>query len=192
MLFLVAFLWLYVCSLKYLIIFKIWYDEIKKMINHHPLDIYKEDVLNSPNRVFVVGDIHGKYNLLKEGLEENKITENDFLIFAGDLINKGDDSIKVLDFVLTRPNTLCLYRNHESSFILVVDDTEKKRLDENGYKKEKLKDNLIIKGNNLLGLHSLVSKMAGTIDVIYIDPPYYFNETKKADAFAYNSNFKLS
>ena len=85
----------------------VWWN--KKIINHHPLDIYKEDISKSQNRVFVVGDIHGKYDLLKEGLEENKITENDFLIFAGDLINKGDDSIKVLDFVLTRPNTLCLY-----------------------------------------------------------------------------------
>nr|WP_284676095.1 site-specific DNA-methyltransferase [Neisseria subflava] len=28
--------------------------------------------------------------------------------------------------------------------------------------------------------------------MIYIDPPYYFNETKPTDTFNYNSNFKLS
>lgn len=65
-------------------------------------------------------------------------------------------------------------------------------IDENGFEKQKLKDNLLIKGNNLLGLHSLVRRLSGSIDVIYIDPPYYFNDTKAADSFAYNSNFKLS
>lgn len=65
-------------------------------------------------------------------------------------------------------------------------------IDENGIEKEKLKDNLLIKGNNLLGLHSLARRLSGSIDVIYIDPPYYFNNTKSSDSFAYNSNFKLS
>lgn len=55
-----------------------------------------------------------------------------------------------------------------------------------------IKENLIIKGNNLLALHSLKSEFAGKIKLIYIDPPYYFNGTKADDAFAYNSNFKLS
>ena len=55
-----------------------------------------------------------------------------------------------------------------------------------------IKENLIIKGNNLLVLHSLKSQFKGQVKLIYIDPPYYFNATKKEDAFAYNSNFKLS
>lgn len=53
-------------------------------------------------------------------------------------------------------------------------------------------DNLIIKGNNLLALHSLRKKYAGRVKLIYIDPPYYFNKSKAADSFSYNSNFKLS
>ena len=53
-------------------------------------------------------------------------------------------------------------------------------------------DNLIIKGNNLLALHSLKEEFTGKIKLIYIDPPYYFNESKATDSFAYNSNFKLS
>jgi adenine-specific DNA-methyltransferase len=60
--------------------------------------------------------------------------------------------------------------------------------DENGL----IKENLIIKGNNLLALHSIKSEFAGKIKLIYIDPPYYFEKDKKEDAFAYNSNFKLS
>ena len=53
-------------------------------------------------------------------------------------------------------------------------------------------DNLIIKGNNLLALHSLKKRFAGKVKLIYIDPPYYFTKKKKEDTFPYNSNFKLS
>ncbi|HFD1814872.1 TPA: DNA methyltransferase [Enterococcus hirae] len=53
-------------------------------------------------------------------------------------------------------------------------------------------DNLIIKGNNLLALHSLKERYAGKVKCVFIDPPYYFNNSKPADTFAYNSNFKLS
>lgn len=53
-------------------------------------------------------------------------------------------------------------------------------------------DNLIIKGNNLLALSSLLEKYRGKVKSVIIDPPYYFNATKSSDAFQYNSNFKLS
>lgn len=53
-------------------------------------------------------------------------------------------------------------------------------------------DNLIIKGNNLLALHSLKREFEGKVKLIYIDPPYYFKDTKPEDTFLYNSNFKLS
>jgi adenine-specific DNA-methyltransferase len=50
-----------------------------------------------------------------------------------------------------------------------------------------LKDNLIIKGNNLLSLHSLLKKYRGKIRVIYIDPPY--NPDSKSNTFCYNNSF---
>lgn len=53
-------------------------------------------------------------------------------------------------------------------------------------------DNLIIKGNNLLALASLLKRYEGKIKCIYIDPPYYFSANRDEDTFAYNSNFKLS
>ncbi len=51
-----------------------------------------------------------------------------------------------------------------------------------------IKDNLIIKGNNLLALHSLKSEFAGKVKLIYIDPPYNTGN----DSFAYNDNFNHS
>lgn len=52
-------------------------------------------------------------------------------------------------------------------------------------------DNLIIKGNNLIALHSLKKRYKGSVKVIYIDVPYYFRKNI-GDAFQYNSNFKMS
>ncbi|WP_210136612.1 site-specific DNA-methyltransferase, partial [Staphylococcus sp. GDK8D68P] len=53
-------------------------------------------------------------------------------------------------------------------------------------------DNLILKGNNLIALHSLKKRYFKSIKGIFIDPPYYFNKIKPKDSFQYNSNFKLS
>ena len=41
-----------------------------------------------------------------------------------------------------------------------------------GLPKDTITDNLIIKGNNLLVLHSLLKEFRGKVKLIYIDPPY--------------------
>ncbi|WP_312299733.1 site-specific DNA-methyltransferase [Chryseobacterium sp.] len=56
--------------------------------------------------------------------------------------------------------------------------------DENGT----ITDNLIIKGNNLLALHSLKKEFAGKVKLIYIDPPYNTGN----DSFQYNDSFNES
>ena len=58
------------------------------------------------------------------------------------------------------------------------------RTDEKG----DIKDNLIIKGNNLLALHSLKKRFAGRVKLIYIDPPYNIGN----DSFGYNDRFNHS
>ncbi|WP_261307423.1 site-specific DNA-methyltransferase, partial [Neisseria meningitidis] len=49
-------------------------------------------------------------------------------------------------------------------------------------------ENLIIKGNNLIALHSLAKQFRGKIKLIYIDPPY----NTETDSFAYNDKFNRS
>lgn len=51
-----------------------------------------------------------------------------------------------------------------------------------------MNDNYIIKGNNLLSLHSLLKKYEGKIKLIYIDPPYNTGN----DTFGYNDKFNRS
>lgn len=52
----------------------------------------------------------------------------------------------------------------------------------------KSNDNLIIKGNNLIVLHSLKKRYAGKVKLIYIDPPYNTGN----DGFGYNDRFSYS
>lgn len=51
-----------------------------------------------------------------------------------------------------------------------------------------ISENLIIKGNNLLVLHSLKEQFRGQVKLIYIDPPYNTGN----DSFGYNDNFNHS
>lgn len=51
-----------------------------------------------------------------------------------------------------------------------------------------MNDNFIIKGNNLLVLHSLLKKYEGEIQLIYIDPPFNTGN----DTFKYNDSFNHS
>jgi adenine-specific DNA-methyltransferase len=75
--------------------------------------------------------------------------------------------------------------------------TQLKRIDKNGEKeltkfnkneKGDVTDNLIIKGNNLLGLHSLKRNFSNKVKLIYIDPPY----NTGSDSFGYNDKFNHS
>ena len=49
-------------------------------------------------------------------------------------------------------------------------------------------ENLVIKGNNLLSIASLLKKYEGKIKLIYIDPPY----NTGSDSFSYNDSFNRS
>ena len=51
-----------------------------------------------------------------------------------------------------------------------------------------IKDNLIVKGNNLMAMHSLKKEFAGKVKLIYIDPPYNTGN----DGFRYNDQFNHS
>lgn len=83
-------------------------------------------------------------------------------------------------------NTKRYEKGKKSSCIKLNRDAElnKKR----GLSEDTITDNLIIKGNNLLALHSLKKEFAGKVKLIYIDPPY----NTGSDSFSYNDNFNHS
>ena len=102
----------------------------------------------------------------KEEAKRNEIFWNEML--APDEVNR-----------LTEPKVFSHFKRYDKDGAHEVE-----HLSEN--------DNFIIKGNNLLALHSLKKKYAGKVKLILIDPPYYFSKTKPSDTFCYNSNFRLS
>lgn len=102
----------------------------------------------------------------KEDVKRNEVFWNEIL--APDEINR-----------LTEPKVLTNFKRYDIDGEHKVDSIS-------------MDDNLIIKGNNLLALHSLKRKYAGKVKLIYIDPPYYFTKHKESDSFNYNSNFRLS
>lgn len=59
-----------------------------------------------------------------------------------------------------------------------------------GLPEDTITDNLIIKGNNLLALHSLKEEFVGKVKLIYIDPPY--NTGGDKNIFSYNNSFNHS
>lgn len=69
--------------------------------------------------------------------------------------------------------------------------TNWKKFDKDGEHKVEnvsLDDNFILKGNNLIALHSLKKVYKGKIKLIYIDPPY----NTGSDGFNYNDSFNHS
>jgi len=69
--------------------------------------------------------------------------------------------------------------------------TNWKKFDSKGERKIKevsKNDNLVIKGNNLLALYSLLPSLRNKIKLIYIDPPYNTGN----DTFGYNDKFNRS
>ena len=90
----------------------------------------------------------------KEDVKRNEVFWNEIL--APDEINR-----------LTEPKVLTNFKRYDVDGEHEVDSIS-------------MDDNLIIKGNNLLALHSLKRKYAGKVKLIYIDPPYYFTKHKES------------
>lgn len=82
------------------------------------------------SRAYAVGDVHGRLDLMVELL--NRIERDDaarrpartFLVFLGDLVDRGPDSRGVIDHLLHRPpsfaRTVFLAGNHEEALLRVI------------------------------------------------------------------------
>ncbi|MGN0730899.1 MAG: site-specific DNA-methyltransferase [Treponema sp.] len=96
---------------------------------------------------------------------------------------------------LFSPKAFCNAKRYEKGKSGAVEPVETTKLNRNaelnkkrGLAEDTITDNLIIKGNNLLALHSLKKEFAGKVKLIYIDVPY----NTGSDSFSYNDNFNHS
>lgn len=66
-------------------------------------------------KINIIGDIAGRYDQLIELLA--KMPEADLTIAVGDLVDRGPDSKKVIEYFINTPKTLALYGNHEDLMV---------------------------------------------------------------------------
>lgn len=66
---------------------------------------------------YVIGDIHGRYNALKQVLNASKFDyNNDLLIILGDVVDGGPDTFKCVEELLKIKNTILILGNHDKWF----------------------------------------------------------------------------
>ncbi|WRG64071.1 site-specific DNA-methyltransferase [Helicobacter pylori] len=107
-----------------------------------------------------------KDNVLLGNAKDNNTKSNE--LFYHEILHKNE-----IDTLLS-PKALCRFEMHGQG------DLESALKDKN--------TNYLIKGNNLIALHSLKKKFAKQVKCIYIDPPYNTGN----DSFNYNDNFNHS
>ncbi|GAA8383265.1 hypothetical protein HpBT220_00040 [Helicobacter pylori] len=107
-----------------------------------------------------------KDNVLLGNAKDNNTKSNE--LFYHEILHK-----KEIDMLLS-PKVLCHFEMHGEG------DLQSTLKDKN--------TNYLIKGNNLIALHSLKKKFAKQVKCIYIDPPYNTGN----DSFNYNDNFNHS
>lgn len=66
---------------------------------------------------FVIGDIHGCFTELQELLDKAGIADDDRVIALGDIVDRGPDSVQVLDFFCNNPTRFSLMGNHERKHV---------------------------------------------------------------------------
>lgn len=94
------------------------YDNTKLLIPHDTRSemaqtLFKFFPQNRYGRDFVVGDIHGCFSLLETLLEKvNFQALSDRIFSVGDLIDRGDESSRILQFI-QQPWFHCIMGNHE-------------------------------------------------------------------------------
>lgn len=68
-------------------------------------------------QTLVIGDIHGCYDELQALLDKVGLIEGDFIVSAGDCVDRGPGTPAVLRFFQEKPNALLIMGNHERKHV---------------------------------------------------------------------------
>ncbi|WP_305873661.1 site-specific DNA-methyltransferase [Helicobacter pylori] len=144
--------------------------EIKELENSftrfkNKIGLYSQGGLIKSSELVVL-NFPFKDNVLLGNAKDNSTKSNE--LFYHEILHKNE-----IDMLLSK-KALCHFEMHGEG------DLENALKDRN--------TNYLIKGNNLIALHSLKKKFAKQVKCIYIDPPYNTGN----DSFNYNDNFNHS
>ena len=85
-------------------------NEFNNIINTQPKNV------DTYEKIYIFGDIHGCYSPLKEFFDKNPKNNNELYIFTGDYFDRGLENIKVFNFIkenISNKNFIFLIGNHE-------------------------------------------------------------------------------
>lgn len=92
-----------------------------------PKPDWPPSTLAPAERFYVVGDIHGRLDLLQKLLSE--LDPDCTVVFVGDYIDRGDQSAQVLRLLYAfsadpKRKTVCLFGNHEDMLLRFLEDPQ--------------------------------------------------------------------
>lgn len=67
--------------------------------------------------IYVVGDVHGCIRELRRLWERLSPSGDDLVVFVGDLVRKGPESVAVIEFVAERANAVSIRGNNEAKVL---------------------------------------------------------------------------
>ena len=71
--------------------------------------------------VYVMSDLHGNYEGFMSILEQIHFSEADEMYVDGDIVDRGRDGIKILQYMMMQPNIYPIIGNHEYALMQVLD-----------------------------------------------------------------------
>ena len=71
--------------------------------------------------VYVMSDLHGNYDGFMSILKQINFSEKDELYIDGDVVDRGHDGIKILQYMMMQPNIYPIIGNHEYALMKVLD-----------------------------------------------------------------------
>ena len=92
-----------------------------------PAPVVFDAALRPDRPVAVIGDVHGCDRLLERllaRLADHSGGDGRDIVLVGDLIDRGEQSLAVIDRVAARPELTCLMGNHEAMLIEFLEDPE--------------------------------------------------------------------
>lgn len=76
--------------------------------------------MGSLGNTYVLSDVHGEFDKLLEMVELIKLSVEDHLYIIGDVVDRGDKPIEIIEWVMGRDNVTLLRGNHEAMMLDVL------------------------------------------------------------------------
>jgi len=79
---------------------------------------FVQNILDSGKKVWIVGDIHGYKETFKLLINNLNLNSGDIVICLGDMVDRGPDSVGVVNLFMQSDNLFSLRGNHEEMLLI--------------------------------------------------------------------------